>query len=159
MTHCTRFGQNCIVGNFRGRKLLQISQFCESFLCKIWGRCFFWCGKSEQATKVFSTKIIFFTNSHKFSPSKVSLYTVPCLITCASVGGSFPNPTSSALFTRSGVCVASRCFVSVLCPLILHCFVCVHGNFFTQPARVRRSSVQSVSQLDIKKKLENHSNR
>ena len=56
---------------------------CESFLHKIWGCCFFWCGKSEQATKVFSTKIIFFTNSHKFSPSKVFLYTVPCLISCA----------------------------------------------------------------------------
>ena len=86
LPHCTRFGQYCTVGNFRGRKLLQISQFCGylwKFSPQNFGRCFLWCGKSEQAAKVLSTKIIFFSNLHKFSPSKVSLYTVPCFISCA----------------------------------------------------------------------------
>jgi len=32
--------------------------------------------QKEQSVKVFSTKIVFFTNSWKFSPSKVSRYTV-----------------------------------------------------------------------------------
>ena len=35
-----------------------------------------WRSKSEQSVKVFSAKIVFFTNSRKFSPSKVSCYTV-----------------------------------------------------------------------------------
>ena len=34
-------------------------------------------GRGEQSTKVFSTKIVSFTNQRKFSPSKVSGYTVP----------------------------------------------------------------------------------
>ena len=44
---------------------------CKSFLCKIWGHGILWLSKSEQ-----SAKIVFFTNSWKFSPSKVSRYTV-----------------------------------------------------------------------------------
>jgi len=35
-----------------------------------------WRGKSEQSAKVFSAKIVFFTNPRKFSPSKVSCYMV-----------------------------------------------------------------------------------
>ena len=35
-----------------------------------------WHGKSEQSAKVFSAKIVFFTNLRKCSPSKVSRYTV-----------------------------------------------------------------------------------
>ena len=35
-----------------------------------------WHGKSEQPAKVFPAKIVFFTNSRKFSPLKVSHYTV-----------------------------------------------------------------------------------
>ena len=35
-----------------------------------------WRGTSEQSVKVFSAKIVFFANSRKFSPSKVSRYTV-----------------------------------------------------------------------------------
>ena len=49
---------------------------CECFLCEMWGHGILWCSKSEQSTKVFSANIIFFTNSWKFSPSKVSCYTV-----------------------------------------------------------------------------------
>ena len=48
----------------------------ESFLCEIWGRGVLWHSTSEQYAKVFSVKIVFFTNSWKFSPSKVSRYTV-----------------------------------------------------------------------------------
>ena len=68
-----------IVGNFRGRKLSRISWFC-GYLRKfspqnleVWH---LWCCKSEQSVKVFSAKIVFFTNSRKFSPSKVSCYMV-----------------------------------------------------------------------------------
>ena len=43
----------------------------ESFLCEIWGCGGLWHGKSEQSMKVFSVKIIFFTNSQKFSPSAI----------------------------------------------------------------------------------------
>ena len=35
-----------------------------------------WRGKSEQSVKLFSVKIVFFTNLRKFSPLKVSRYTV-----------------------------------------------------------------------------------
>jgi len=49
---------------------------CQSFLREIWRRGVLWHGTSEQSAKVFSAKIIFFTNSQKFSPSKVSGYTV-----------------------------------------------------------------------------------
>ena len=49
---------------------------CESFIRKIWGRGVLWHSKSEQSVKVLSMKIVFFTNSHKFSPSSVSCYTV-----------------------------------------------------------------------------------
>ena len=69
----------CIAENIWGRKLSRISSFvaiCESFLHEIWGRIIHWHGKSEQSTKVFSEKIIFFTNLRKFSPSKDSCYTV-----------------------------------------------------------------------------------
>ena len=48
----------------------------ESFLCKIWGCGVLWCGTSEQSVKVFSMKIIFFTNLRKFSPLRVSRYMV-----------------------------------------------------------------------------------
>ena len=46
------------------------------FLCKIWERGVLWRSKSEQSAKVVFAKIVFFTNSRKFSPSKVSRYTV-----------------------------------------------------------------------------------
>ena len=49
---------------------------CESFLHEIWRCGILWRGTSKQSTKVCSTKIIFFTDSRKFSPSKVSRYTV-----------------------------------------------------------------------------------
>jgi len=50
--------------------------FVKVFLAKFWGVGVLWHGKSEQSAKVFSAKIIFFTNLPKFSPSKVSHYTV-----------------------------------------------------------------------------------
>ena len=48
----------------------------ESFLHKVWGHGILWNGKSKQSAKVFSVKIVLFTNSQKFSPLKVSRYTV-----------------------------------------------------------------------------------
>ena len=48
----------------------------ESFLRKIWGRGVLWHSRNEQFAKVFSTKIVFFTDLRKFSPSKVFCYTV-----------------------------------------------------------------------------------
>ena len=67
---------------FEGCIAEDFSKFCgfvaihESFLCKIWGHGVLWCGKSEQSAKVFSLKIVFFTNLRKFSLSKVSHYTI-----------------------------------------------------------------------------------
>ena len=60
-----------IAENFRGRKLSRISWFCgytRNLGCSV-----LWRGKSKQSAKVFTAKI---TNSRKFSPSKVSRYTV-----------------------------------------------------------------------------------
>ena len=51
----------------------------ESFLSEIWGRGVFWHGKSKQSAKVFSTKMVLFTNLREYSPSKVSRYTIPWL--------------------------------------------------------------------------------
>ena len=64
---------------FEGENLCEFRSFvavCESFLRKIWGHGVLWCGTNEQSAKIFSAKIIFFTNSQKFSPLKVSHYTV-----------------------------------------------------------------------------------
>ena len=63
-----------IAGKFCGRKPLRISQFCgysQKFLYEIWSCGVLWHSKSEQSTKFFSVKIVFFT---KFSPSNVSHY-------------------------------------------------------------------------------------
>ena len=80
-TRWIRFQQECYhtAENFRGRKLLRISRFCgytQKFSPRNLGRGIVWHSKSDQSTKVFSTKNVFFTNSRKFSPSKVSRYTV-----------------------------------------------------------------------------------
>ena len=59
-----------IVGNFRGRNFREFRGFvaiCQSFLRKIWRCGVFWYGKSEQSVKFFSVKIMFYTNSWKFS--------------------------------------------------------------------------------------------
>jgi len=47
---------------------------CESSLHKIWGDGVHWWHTSEQSAEVFSMKIVFSTNSRKFSPSKVFHY-------------------------------------------------------------------------------------
>ena len=78
----------CITGNFQGRKLSRILRFCgysRKFSPRNLGHEILWCGKSEQSAKVFSAKIVFFTNSQKFSPSKVSRYTVCCASICMCV--------------------------------------------------------------------------
>ena len=86
VTNCTHPTYNTgIPYSFRGRKLSRISRFCgysKSFSCKIWGCGVLWHSTSDQSAKVFSAKIIFFTNSRKFSPSKVIwLYlTIPTLL-------------------------------------------------------------------------------
>ena len=66
-------------GKLLREKISQISQFCgylQKFSPQNLGRGVLWHGISEQSTKVVSAKIILFTNPQKFSPSKVSLYTV-----------------------------------------------------------------------------------
>ena len=68
-----------IAENFRGRKFSQISRFLwqnvKVFSTKFGvGHPLAW--QSKQSAKVFSMKILSFTNSRKFSPSKVSRYTV-----------------------------------------------------------------------------------
>ena len=50
----------------------------ESFLRKILGYDILWHGKNDQSAKVFSAKILLFTNLRKLSPSKISCYTVCC---------------------------------------------------------------------------------
>ena len=60
-----------IAETFEGENFREFCGFmavCASFLCEIWGRGILWGGTSEQSVKVFSMKIIFFTNSQKFSP-------------------------------------------------------------------------------------------
>ena len=42
----------------------------ESFLRETWGCSTLWHDKNKQSAKLFSVKIVFFTNSRKFSPSK-----------------------------------------------------------------------------------------
>ena len=68
-----------IAGNFRRRKLCEFRVFfwliVKVFPRKL-GAWHPWSSKSEQSVKVFSTKIIFFTNSRKFSHSKVFRYAV-----------------------------------------------------------------------------------
>ena len=62
-----------IAENFRGRKLSRISRFCgysRKFSLQNLGVWHLWCCKSEQSAKVFSAKIVLFTNPQKFSPSK-----------------------------------------------------------------------------------------
>ena len=64
-----------IAENFRGRNFCEFHSFvaiCESFSAKFWGLAVFRRGKSKQSVKVFSVKIVFFTNSRRFSPSKFS---------------------------------------------------------------------------------------
>ena len=76
-THKKKERSYNIAGNFRGRKLLQISQFCgysQKFSLRNLGHGILWHGTSEQPAKVFSVKIVFFTIPQKFSPSKVSHY-------------------------------------------------------------------------------------
>ena len=67
---------------FRGSKLSRISQFCgysRNFSLRNLGA---WYPLARQkraiCAEVFSAKIVLFTNSRKFSPSKVSRYTLIC---------------------------------------------------------------------------------
>ena len=66
-----------IAGNFQGRKLLQILWLC-GYLQKLslqnWECGAFWCRETEQSAKVFSMKIVFFTNSQVFSLESFPLY-------------------------------------------------------------------------------------
>ena len=64
----------CIAENFR--EFHGFVGICESFLCEICWHGIRWRDKREQSANVFSTKIIFFTNSPKFSPLRVSRYTL-----------------------------------------------------------------------------------
>ena len=64
-----------IAGNFRGRKLLQISRFCSNlwnFSLRNWGpgMASFDGNTSEQSTKVFSTKVLFPPTCENFLPWK-----------------------------------------------------------------------------------------
>ena len=60
---------------------MQISRFCGysqkfSPCGEIWGQCLLVAPVNMQSMKVFSAKILFSTNSQKFSPVKFSCYTV-----------------------------------------------------------------------------------
>ena len=57
-------------------QILWFSGYSWKFLLEIWGHGICWYGKSKQFVKVFFTKIVFFTNSQKFSPSNVFHYTI-----------------------------------------------------------------------------------
>ena len=65
-----------IAENFWGIKLPQLCGYTRKFSLRNLGGGILLHSKSEQSTKVFSSKIIFFTNLWKFSLSKVSCYTV-----------------------------------------------------------------------------------
>ena len=58
------------MGHFWGRKLGQNFTvfYMQKFSPQNLGRGILWCSKSEQSANVFSTKIVFFTNSWKFPP-------------------------------------------------------------------------------------------
>ena len=56
---------------FKGENLHEFCGFVairETFLWEIWGRCILGHSKSEQSVKVFSAKIVFFTNLQKNFP-------------------------------------------------------------------------------------------
>ena len=57
-------------------RILRFCCYSRKFSLRNLGAWHPWHGTSEQSAKVFSTKIVFFTNSRKFSPSKVSRCTV-----------------------------------------------------------------------------------
>lgn len=68
----------CMARNFWGRKLFRISRFCgylRTFSLQNFGA---WCLLAAPVRKVFYVKI---TNSRKFSPVKVSCYTI-CSVNC-----------------------------------------------------------------------------
>ena len=62
-----------IVGNFQGRKLLQISQLC-GYLQKLslqnWEHGVFWCRETEQSAKGFLCENGILTNLQSFLPQK-----------------------------------------------------------------------------------------
>ena len=78
----TKISPECVVpysGKLSRKKTLAnftvLWLFAKVFLCENWGHDVLWRSKSEQSAQVFYAKIIFFTNLHKFSPSKVFRYT------------------------------------------------------------------------------------
>ena len=58
--------------------------FAKVFLHKIWWLGILWRGKSEQSVKIFSAKIVFFTNLWKFSPLKVFCYAYMLNANCST---------------------------------------------------------------------------
>ena len=69
---------------FEGKNFHKFCGFVAiSFLRKIWGHGVCWRCKSKQFVKVFSAKIVFFTNSQKIFPQKFSAirYALPLLYT------------------------------------------------------------------------------
>ena len=120
-----------IAGNLRERKLLRISRFCgylRKFLREIWGRGILWHSTSDQSAKVFSAKIVIFTNSRKFSPSKVSRYMVRPTVRC-----------TCALF-RVTCFINERALLSKI--RLQQCMsIILHHQFCTQIAGMRRKHV------------------
>ena len=57
---------------FEGENFREFRRFVA--IREIWGRGILWRGKSEQSTKVFSAKIVFFTNLRKFSAIRYMQY-------------------------------------------------------------------------------------
>ena len=87
-------------GNFRGRKLLWISQFC-GYSWKFSLRNLASFGTAKATTKLLLVKIIFFNNSWKFSPSKVSRYMV---ITWEALARMWVRPCLSLFILKQCSC-------------------------------------------------------
>ena len=81
----------CIAGNFQEENFRKFSGYVtirEIFLREIWGVVSFGTAQASNLQKVFSMKIVFFTNPQKFSPTQVShalyryYYKVEVAISC-----------------------------------------------------------------------------
>ena len=87
---CT-IGRYCIAGNFRGRKLSQISRFCgylRKFSPQIWGHGIFGAAKASNSRKFFPRKSYFHQSAKVFSLESFSTiqYKAPLSTHCFGQG-------------------------------------------------------------------------
>ena len=111
-----------IAENFQGRKLSQILQFCDysrKFSLQNLGA---WCPLAQQKRGIHKSFLyakirVFFTNSQKFSPSKVSRYTI-----LMQIHSDHLTTSQSLLLSymcREVVNRRSECFANVTHPALL----------------------------------------